>query len=122
MALRRIGGAARLHADAGAGHAGGVRLHLRQLRGRPDVRVARPADPLPLAMAIQRAAASAIPDVSARRRWLTEVGDFCRRRPLGAIGAAVVVINLLVGAGAELIAPYDPLAADSGAVRAAHCA
>jgi peptide/nickel transport system permease protein len=70
-------------------------------------------------MAIQRAAASDLPDVSGRRRWLTEVGDFCRRRPLGAIGAAVVIVNLVVGVGAEVIAPYDPLATDYGAMLAA---
>jgi peptide/nickel transport system permease protein len=70
-------------------------------------------------MAIQRATASDIPDVSARRRWLTEVADFCRRRPLGAIGAAVVIVNLVVGVGAEVIAPYDPLATDYGAMLAA---
>ena len=70
-------------------------------------------------MAIQRAAASDIPDASGRRRWLTEVGDFCRHRPLGAIGAAVVVLNLLVGVGADVIAPYDPLATDYGAMLAA---
>src|SRR5215831_12503171 len=70
-------------------------------------------------MAIQRAAASDIPDVSRRRRWLTEVGDFCRRRPLRAIGAAIVLINILVGIGAEVIAPYDPLTVDYGAMLAA---
>src|SRR3989442_16024169 len=70
-------------------------------------------------MAIQRAAASDIPDASGRRRWLTEVGDFCRHRPLGAIGAAVVVLNLLVGVGADVIAPYDPLATGYGAMLAA---
>jgi peptide/nickel transport system permease protein len=70
-------------------------------------------------MAIQRAAASDIPDVSRRQRWLAEVGDFCRRRPLGAIGAAIVMVNLLVGVGAEVIAPYDPLATDYGAMLAA---
>src|SRR5262245_51064347 len=70
-------------------------------------------------MAIGRAAATDIPDVSARRRWLAEIGDFCRRRPLGAIGAAIVLVNILVGAGAEVIAPYDPLSPDYGAMLAA---
>ena len=70
-------------------------------------------------MAIGRAAATDIPDVSARRRWLAEIGDFCRRRPLGAIGAAIVIVNILVGVGAEVIAPYDPLATDYGAMLAA---
>ena len=70
-------------------------------------------------MAIGRAAATDIPDVSARRRWPAEIGDFCRRRPLGAIGSAIVLVNILVGAGAEVIAPYDPLATDYGAMLAA---
>src|SRR5262249_17182307 len=90
------------------GHSGGARAG-RQPRG-----------PCPVpSMAIQRPAASAIPDASRRRRWLTEVGDFCRRRPLGAIGAAIVLINILVGIGAEVIAPYDPIATDYGAMLAA---
>src|SRR5262245_51916962 len=70
-------------------------------------------------MAIGRAAATDIPEVSGRRRWLAEIGDFCRRRPLGAIGAAIVLVNILVGVGAEVIAPYDPLATDYGAMLAA---
>jgi peptide/nickel transport system permease protein len=52
------------------------------------------------------------------RSWLTEVVDFCRERPLGAIGAAVVVVNILVSFAANLIAPYDPLATDYGAMLA----
>jgi len=58
--------------------------------------------------------------VEARRsqRWWAAVWDFCRRRPLGAIGAAVVVVNILVALTANLIAPYDPLATDYGAMLA----
>ena len=41
---------------------------------------------------------------------------FARRRPLGAIGAAIVVIMILVALTATLIAPYDPLAVDFGAM------
>jgi peptide/nickel transport system permease protein len=53
------------------------------------------------------------------RRWLEAVVDFCRRRPLGALGAAVVVLNIVVGLGAPLFAPYDPLTTDYGAMLAA---
>jgi len=53
-----------------------------------------------------------------RPRWLAAVLDFCRRRPLGAIGAAVVVLNLVAAAGAGVLAPYDPLATDYGAMLA----
>jgi len=59
-----------------------------------------------------------IPEAAARRRWLAVVGEFCRQRPLGALGAAVVAVNILVGLGANVIAPYDPLATDYGAMLA----
>ena len=43
----------------------------------------------------------------------------CRRRPLGAIGAAVIVLMLVVAVFAPiLLAPYDPLAIDFGAMLA----
>jgi len=47
--------------------------------------------------------------VGARHRWTEAVGEFCRRRPLGAIGAAVIVLMFLVAVLAPLIAPYDPV-------------
>ncbi len=50
--------------------------------------------------------------------WRAAVVDFCRRRPLGAIGAAVVVLMLAVAVSAELVAPYDPVAVDFGAMLA----
>ena len=54
-----------------------------------------------------------------RSRWVADVLAFCRRRPLGAIGAAVVVVMLVVAVTAPLIAPYDPVAVDFGAMLAA---
>ncbi|HEV8616873.1 MAG TPA: ABC transporter permease [Methylomirabilota bacterium] len=58
-------------------------------------------------------------DVAADRHlWLASAWDFCRRWPLGAIGAAVIVVMLLVAALAPLIAPYDPLAIDFAAMLA----
>src|SRR5262244_313249 len=59
-----------------------------------------------------------VPEVRPRARWWAVVRDFCRRRPLGAIGAAVVLLNIVVGLTANLIAPYDPLATDYGAMLA----
>ncbi|HET8576715.1 MAG TPA: ABC transporter permease, partial [Methylomirabilota bacterium] len=53
-----------------------------------------------------------------RSSWRSAVVDFTRRRPLGAVGAAVVVLMLAVAASAELVAPYDPLAVDFGAMLA----
>jgi peptide/nickel transport system permease protein len=58
-------------------------------------------------------------EASVASRWRSAIMDFCRRRPLGAIGGAVVLLNIVVGVLASLIAPYDPLATDYGAMLAA---
>src|SRR5207302_3648733 len=50
--------------------------------------------------------------------WLTVVTRFCRTRPLGAVGAAVIVLMLVVAALAHVIAPYDPVANDFGGMLA----
>jgi len=60
-----------------------------------------------------------VPEAGTSARWRHAIIDFCRRRPLGALGAAVVVLNILVGLFANVIAPYDPLATDYGAMLAA---
>jgi peptide/nickel transport system permease protein len=54
-----------------------------------------------------------------QRRWLDLTLDFCRRRPLGAIGAGVVILMILVAVLAPWISPYDPLAIDFAAMLAA---
>ncbi len=54
-----------------------------------------------------------------RARWLSAVVGFTRRRTLGAVGAGVVVLMLLVAALAPVIAPYDPVTVDFGAMLAA---
>jgi len=59
-----------------------------------------------------------IPDVAERGKWWRVVREFCRERPLGAVGAAIVLLNLAVAATANVIAPYDPLATDYGAMLA----
>jgi peptide/nickel transport system permease protein len=51
--------------------------------------------------------------------WLEAAWDFAWRRPLGAIGAVVIVVMLAVAALAPVIAPYDPLAIDFGAMLSA---
>jgi peptide/nickel transport system permease protein len=56
---------------------------------------------------------------STAARWFRIVRQFCRQRPLGAIGAVIVLINLVVAVGANVMAPYDPLATDYGAMLAA---
>ncbi len=53
----------------------------------------------------------------ARRRYLEDTGsrrfrrsvrDFIRHRPLGTIGAVIIVVMLFAAAFAEVVAPYDP--------------
>jgi peptide/nickel transport system permease protein len=51
--------------------------------------------------------------------WTAVVGNFVRRRPLGAIGAAIILGMVVLAATANLIAPYDPLATDYGAMLSA---
>ncbi len=46
------------------------------------------------------------------------IRDFCLRRPLGAIGAAIIVVMLAVAILAPLIARYDPVVNDFGAMLA----
>ncbi len=57
-------------------------------------------------------------DAAPRARWLAVIVDFSRRRPLGAIGAVVVVLMLLVAVSATVISPYDPLTVDFSAMLA----
>jgi peptide/nickel transport system permease protein len=51
-----------------------------------------------------------------RGGWLATVTVFARRRPLGTLGAAVVLIMLLVAVFATVLAPYDPLVVDFAAM------
>ena len=53
-----------------------------------------------------------------RRAWLAAMRTFARKRPLGAAGALVVVAMLLVAVAAPVLAPYDPVAVDFGAMLA----
>ncbi len=55
----------------------------------------------------------------AGRRWPEALGEFCRRRPLGAVGAVVIVLMVLAAGLAPVISPYDPVAIDFGAMLAA---
>jgi peptide/nickel transport system permease protein len=59
---------------------------------------------------------SEAPAAERRAGWVSAILTFCRRRPLGAIGAGIVVIMLLVAAFAPWLAPYDPVAVDFGAM------
>jgi peptide/nickel transport system permease protein len=46
------------------------------------------------------------------------VGNFIRRRPLGAAGAAIIILMAVLAASANVLAPYDPLETDYGAMLA----
>ena len=59
-----------------------------------------------------------IPEVAERGKWWRVVHEFVRDRPLGAVGAIIVLVNLAVAVTANLISPYDPLATDYGAMLA----
>jgi peptide/nickel transport system permease protein len=56
---------------------------------------------------------------ASRDGWLSTVGEFIRRRPLGAVGAGLILIMIVVAATAGFIAPYDPLETDYAAMLAA---
>jgi len=51
-----------------------------------------------------------------RARWISAILDFTVQRPLGAIGAAIIVVMSVVAATAGLLAPYDALATDYAAM------
>jgi peptide/nickel transport system permease protein len=51
-----------------------------------------------------------------RTGWRAAVADFVRQRPLGAVGAAIIVAMVAMAATAGLLAPYDPLANDYAAM------
>jgi peptide/nickel transport system permease protein len=53
------------------------------------------------------------------RQWLDAAWEFTRKRPLGAAGAVIVVAMILAAVFANLIAPYNPLATDYGAMLSA---
>jgi peptide/nickel transport system permease protein len=54
-----------------------------------------------------------------RARWLQAVYDFTWQRPLGAIGAVIIMVMALVALTANWLAPYDALATDYAAMLSA---
>jgi peptide/nickel transport system permease protein len=50
--------------------------------------------------------------------WLATSVEFARRRPLGAIGAAIILVMFAVAVAAPVLAPYDPQGVDFGAMLA----
>ena len=53
------------------------------------------------------------------QQWMAAAADFGRRKPLGAAGAVIVLVMIFAAVFAHLIAPYNPLATDYGAMLAA---
>jgi peptide/nickel transport system permease protein len=56
------------------------------------------------------------PVASRPGRWLEASLRFARQRPLGAVGALIILIMILTALLAGLIAPYNPLATDYAAM------
>jgi peptide/nickel transport system permease protein len=54
--------------------------------------------------------------LASERGWLGAVHEFCRRRPLGALGGAVILLMLATAIFAPFLTPYDPVATDFGAM------
>jgi peptide/nickel transport system permease protein len=54
-----------------------------------------------------------------RGAWLKSVGEFARQRALGTAGAVLILIMAVVAISAPVLAPYDPLGTDYGAMLAA---
>jgi peptide/nickel transport system permease protein len=50
--------------------------------------------------------------VAAKPSWGAVALDLARRKPLGAAGAAIVLLMMVTALFADLIAPYDPVAND----------
>jgi len=53
------------------------------------------------------------------RQWLSTAWEFTRDKPLGAAGAVIVIIMILAALFANVIAPYNPVETDYGAMLAA---
>ena len=54
-----------------------------------------------------------------QRGWLAVVIDFVRRRPLGAVGAVIILVMSALALTAGWISPYDPLENDYAAMLSA---
>jgi len=59
--------------------------------------------------------APATAPLAPRLTWIEQLSTFVRAKPLGAAGAFIIVVLLLVALLAPVLAPYDPYAPDYGA-------
>jgi peptide/nickel transport system permease protein len=69
-------------------------------------------------MAVTKEALDTLAARKARPRWLQASLDFCVQRPLGAIGALIIILMSAVALSAGLLAPFDALETDYGAMLA----
>jgi peptide/nickel transport system permease protein len=60
-----------------------------------------------------------VPLPSPKIRSQNPVLQFCRQQPLGAVSLVMILTMMFAGIFAELVAPYDPLTIDFGAMLAA---
>jgi peptide/nickel transport system permease protein len=51
-------------------------------------------------------------DMAERTPWSAVLGDLIRRKPLGAAGGLIVIVMVVSGVFAPLIAPFDPVVND----------
>src|SRR5262249_15184483 len=123
QASPRGGHAARLHAHPGARDAVGLGLRGREPRGGPVLRVAGPADPLPLTAAAPPGRGRAARPHGLRRPGAPPrggggggrphgLGRRARLPPLGVLGGAVLLAMTLAAILALWLAPYTPLDTD----------
>jgi peptide/nickel transport system permease protein len=78
--------------------------------------VVRPADPVPLIVAtnLDVAHATASAELAPRASVAATVAKFVRTKPLGAIGAVIILGMLGLALFAPVLAPYDPYHGDYG--------
>ncbi len=55
---------------------------------------------------------ASIENLGERTSWIAIMGDLIRRKPLGAAGGLIVIIMVVAGIFAPIIAPFDPLVND----------
>src|SRR5262249_58740220 len=102
-----------LHADPGPGDAHRRYLRVHQPHRRCAVCVVGSAHSLRLSGGrVMSITTLPIADdiIETRRSAWQATLHFCRREPLGAFGMLIVIIMVITGVSAELIAPYSPTA------------
>lgn len=66
--------------------------------------------------ALPPAAKSDLEEVIRKAGWLSQISAFARENPLGAIGAVIVLLMIIMATFAPFLTSYDPTANDFGAM------